>query len=138
MARAHRASRGAGSLSGLSITQIHSELRRRERRVGTLVRRRERLAAKLAKLDQHIASLGGRIRGGAVVGVRRRPKNDSNLVEALKKLLSNKTMSVTEASEAVQKAGYNTTAANFRTIVNQTLINSGEFKRVSRGQYTSK
>jgi hypothetical protein len=46
-------------------------------------------------------------------------------------------MSVTQATQKVQDAGYKTTAANFRTIVNQTLIRDNRFKRVSRGQYTS-
>jgi hypothetical protein len=61
-----------------------------------------------------------------------------NLIEALGKVLDGKTMSVTEVSEAVQKAGYKTTSPSFRTIVNQTLINSGKFKRVERGKYTAK
>ncbi|MFN7019759.1 MAG: hypothetical protein ACK4WH_00345 [Phycisphaerales bacterium] len=71
-------------------------------------------------------------------GLRRRPKNDSNLVEALQKLLTGKTLSVTAAAEEVQKAGYMSTSPNFRTIVNQALINSKKFKRVGRGLYTSK
>ena len=40
-------------------------------------------------------------------------------------------------AEAVQKAGYQTTSPNFRTIVNQTLLKKKHFKRVERGQYTS-
>lgn len=47
-------------------------------------------------------------------------------------------MSVTEVAEAVQRQGYKTTSPSFRTIVNQTLINSGKFRPVSRGQYTAK
>lgn len=61
-----------------------------------------------------------------------------NLVEALVKLLKGRTMSVTEMTAAVQKAGYKTTSPNFRTIVNQTLIKSDRFKKVARGQYTAK
>ena len=62
-----------------------------------------------------------------------------NLVDSLAKVLKSKTLSVTEATEAVQKAGYLTTAANFRTIVNQALIRETKvFKKVSRGQYTAK
>lgn len=68
---------------------------------------------------------------------RIRPKNDMNLVEALAKLLKGKQMSVTEATSKVQEAGYKTSAANFRTIVNQTLIKSNRFKKISRGQYTT-
>jgi hypothetical protein len=64
--------------------------------------------------------------------------DEMNLVAALAKVLDGKTMSVTDVSEAVQKAGYKTTSPSFRTIVNQTLINSGKFKRIERGQYTAK
>ena len=63
----------------------------------------------------------------------------TSLGNALEKLLTRRTMSVTEMSEAVQKAGYRTSSPNFRTIVNQTLIgNKKVFKRVARGQYTKR
>jgi hypothetical protein len=69
----------------------------------------------------------------------RRPRNTGSLVESLKRLLKGRTMSVTEMADAVQKAGYKTSSPNFRTIVNQTLINNKkDFKRVARGQYTAK
>ena len=125
----------------MSVAQIERELRKRARFVGTLSRRRDRLAAKLDVMDARIASMGGLSRAGGRgrFGVRKRPKNATNLVEALAKVLANKTLSVTEVAEVVQKAGYKTTSPSFRTIVNQTLINnSGRFKRVSRGQYTTK
>ncbi|MBY0310992.1 MAG: hypothetical protein K2W85_02880 [Phycisphaerales bacterium] len=128
----------SGSLSGISVSDLRRELGRRQKRVGSLIKKRDRLMGKVRELDQAIAELGGIARGGSFVGVRKRPKNDSNLVDALAKVLTGKTMSVTEVSEAVQKAGYMTTSPSFRTIVNQTLINSGKFKRVSRGQYTAK
>jgi len=127
---------GGGSLTGLSMAALHSELRRRERLMGGMTRRRTRLAARLTKLDAEIRELGGQM-GGARGGGRTRPKNDSNLAQALAKVLKGKQMGVTEVAEAVQRAGYQTTAANFRTIVNQTLIkNRNLFKKVSRGQYT--
>ena len=44
----------------------------------------------------------------------------------------------TDVTEAVQRAGYKTSAANFRTIVNATLLKSPKFKKVARGQYTAK
>ncbi len=131
---AKRAPRTGGTLSGISVIDLHAELGRRQRRVGALERRRDRAMSKVQKLDAEIAALGGSVSGSG----RTRPRNASNLVEALHKLLDGKTMSVTEATAEVQKAGYITTSATFRTIVNQTLINSGQFKRVARGQYTSK
>lgn len=72
-------------------------------------------------------------------GSRKRHRNETNLVEALQQVLSGKTMGVTEAAQAVQKAGYKTTSPNFRTIVNQTLIKHPEaFTKQGRGLYTSK
>jgi hypothetical protein len=68
---------------------------------------------------------------------RKRPVNDMNLAESLAKVLKNRTMSVTDVTAEVQKAGYKTSAENFRTIVNQTLIRDARFKKVSRGQYTA-
>jgi hypothetical protein len=57
------------------------------------------------------------------------------LLEALKRAMGGKTMSVTEAADAVLKAGYTTTSPSFRQIVNSTLIRSGAFTRVARGRY---
>jgi len=128
----------SGGLSTVSFGDLRRELSRRQRRVGGLERRRDRLMSKVRALESEIADLGGSIGGGLHLGVRRRPRNEMNLVEALHRVLTDKVMSVTDVAEAVQKAGYKTTSPSFRTIVNQTLINSGKFKRVDRGQYTSK
>lgn len=60
-----------------------------------------------------------------------------SLVEALQQALKNKTLSVTEAEDAVQRLGYRSRSANFRVIVNQALLaNPKIFRKVSRGQYT--
>ncbi len=133
---AKRAPRKAGGLAEISIHELKRELVTRQRQAASLGRRRTKLLDKLGKLDAEISTLGMLAATGD--GVRRRPRNESNLVEALAGVLDGKTMSVTEVSEAVQRAGYMTTSPSFRTIVNQTLINSGKFKRVSRGLYTSK
>lgn len=129
------------ALAGLTFAQINQELRRRGRTVGTLERRRAALLKKVAALDAEIAANGGSVNGAwnRAGGGRKRPKNEVQLLDALKSILKGKTMSVTEAAEAVQKAGYQTSSANFRTIVNQTLINNLKkgFKRVGRGQYTA-
>lgn len=133
------AKRRSGSLAGVSVADLRREIARRQRSVGTLLRKRDRLMEKVRALDAQISELGGTVRGAdGIVGARQRPKNDSNLVEALVKLLDGKTMNVTDIAQKVQEAGYQTTSENFRTIVNQTLINSGKFKRVARGQYTAK
>src|SRR5690606_1740755 len=117
------------------------------------------VAAELDRIDREIAKQGGEIgarrrgrpvgsgrrgpgRPPAAAGVRkktgragRRPRNEANLVDSLRKVLDGKTMGVAEVAEAVQAAGYRTTSANFRTIVNQALItNPKVFRKVARGQ----
>lgn len=122
-------------LDTLSIDELQSEIRRRERHVKTLERRREKLLEQLAMVDEEIAAHGGTI---AVGEGRKRPRNDQNLADALVDLLRDQTLNVTSIAEEVQKAGYRTTSPNFRTIVNQTLIKDKRFERVGRGLYTAK
>jgi len=127
-------------LTRLSVVELQREIRRRQRGTAALHRRRAKLLAKIEALDAEILAAGGTLDGRTVRapgGGRTRPKNDSTLIEALEGVLKGKTMSVTEAAEAVQRAGYRTSAANFRTMVNIALIKSGKFKRVERGQYTA-
>lgn len=134
-------SKGVGSLAKMSVSQLQAELNRRARSTRGLHKRREKLLAKLSELDQQILAAGGSLNGGGVGRGgpgRRRAQNSMSLVEALAKVLKGKTMSVTEAAAAAQKAGYVTTAENFRTIVNQALIkHTDKFKKVERGQYTA-
>ncbi len=126
------------TLSTMSVAELQRELRRRQGTVGRLLKKRDRLAARLEALDAEISALGIVGGGRRAGGGRVRPRNEMKLVDALVKVLSGKTMSVTEVADAVQQAGYRTSSSSFRTIVNQTLINSAKFKRVGRGQYTAK
>ncbi len=131
---------------GLNIAGLQAAIRRHERLINRhlkkLMRKRDSLASALAEVESEIGRAGGRLRGsrGLVVfgGGRKRPRNESNLADALAKTLKKATMSVTNVAEEVQKRGYRTTSPNFRTIVNQTLIKDARFKRVGRGQYTAK
>lgn len=123
-------------LAKVSITELQAEIARRSRQSKTLMRKRDRLAGQLAELDDQIRLAGAVV--GSLGGVRRRPRNEMNLEEALIKLLKNKTLGVTEIAEKVQTAGYKTSSVNFRTIVNQALITSPAFKRISRGKYSVK
>ena len=123
-------------LSDVSYEELQAELRRREKHVEALVRKRDKLAAELAEVEGQIREAGGAARTARHGTTRRRPQNAMNLADALAKLLRNQTMTVTEIAEAVQKAGYKTSSSNFRIIVNQTLLKDPRFKRVGRGQYT--
>ena len=131
-----RAASTASAPSTMSTAELQAELQRRERNVRRLERRRERLIEDLAEVEQALAAEGAL---SATGGIRRRPRNEMNLVDSLATVLKGKEMSVTEVTQAVQQAGYMTTAANFRTIVNQALIRENKrFKKVSRGRYTAK
>ena len=135
------------SLSGMSTTALAAELARRQRRLPMLKRQQADLLRKLADVEAQIEAIGGDTgatsgrKAGRPVGSgvgRKRPRNAMNLEDALVKTLKGKTMSVTEVTSAVKAGGYKTTAANFRTIVNATLLKSKKIKKVSRGQYTAK
>lgn len=137
--RMARRPRGSRSLSKMSVSQLQAEINRRARSTRTLHKRRAKLVAKLNDIDSQILAAGGAIEGGGRGGRgRKRAQNAMSLVETLQKVLKSKTLSVTEAAAAAQKAGYVTTADNFRTIVNQALIkHTDKFKKVDRGQYTA-
>ena len=122
------------SLGGVSTVDLQREIARRQRSRDRLVEKRAKLAADLAALDAEIAALGA---SGAAAG--KRVRNEANLVDSLKGVLSNATMGVAEAADAVQRAGYRTSSPNFRTIVNQALLaNKKAFRKVARGRYTAR
>jgi hypothetical protein len=153
--------RGTRGLASVSLSDLQAEL---DRRVEALEVRRRELLEELEALDEEIGGHGAAPTAPRRRVTKKRPgrprkkgtrkkttqkkrsrrgggrgQNAESLVGALKKLLNGRTMSVTDMSDAVQKAGYKTSSPNFRTIVNQTLINNKkDFKRVARGQYTAK
>ena len=128
------------SINGVTTDDLRAELRRRQRRLPALERKRKQLLTKLEGIEAEIGSIDGaatsRRRGRAGAG-RTRPRNEQTLAEAITKVLKpDKPMSVTGVAEAVQRAGYKTHAANFYTIVNQTLLREKkQFKKMGRGQY---
>lgn len=139
------AKRISTGITALSFADLRREVERRQRGVGKLVRTRNALLAKAAKLDAKIAELGGSAAparagrgGGRSVAARTRKANEGGLSAALAKVLSGKTMGVTEAAKAVIASGYKTGADNFRTIVNACLLKHKKlFKKVARGKYTA-
>lgn len=133
-----RTPRAAGQEAGLaavSTAELAKEMSRRQREMSRLQRKRERLASQLQMLDAELQAVGALSAMSAGGGTRVRPKNESSLADALVKVLKNKTMGVSEAAEAVRAAGYQSNSANFRTVVNQTLIKDDRFENVSRGKY---
>ena len=132
------------TLNKLTTDDLQAELKRRERAARQLATRREKLVAQIDEIDAELASFGYEVtdaprgrRGSSGRGSR--PRNEMSLVEALAKALKGKTMGVSEAADAAAALGYKSTSANFRNIVNQTLLKHPDhFKKVERGQYTAK
>ncbi|MEL7472365.1 MAG: hypothetical protein AAGK04_03540 [Planctomycetota bacterium] len=129
-----RGARGGG-LHSVSTEVLAAELRRRERDLRSLERRRAKLIEQLDEVEREIAQFGGMLGGAS--GARRRPRNKQSLEDSLYDVLKGQTMSVSELSDAVRAAGYMTTSKTFNTIVNQTLIKSKRFKKISHGRYTT-
>ena len=126
------------TINKLSTDELQAELARRERAAQRLATKREKLLAQVAEIDAELADWGYEAVGGARGGGRKRPRNEMNLVDTLAKALKGKTMGVSEAADAAQKMGYRSSSANFRNIVNQTLLkHPNQFKKVGRGLYTA-
>ncbi len=134
------AKRSHNGVLSLSFQDLQKELRRRARRTATLQRRRDRVAQRLASLDDLISAMGGRVIGRMRIGPgRSQARNAKSLPEALHELLKDKTMRVTDAAEAVQRAGYKTNSKTFRVQCNFALVKRKDlFKRVGRGEYTAR
>ena len=76
----------------------------------------------------------------AWTGTGGRVRNERSLVECLESVLkdSGKAMQVGDITDKVKACGYRTKSANFRGIVNQTLIKDKRFVSSSRGMYQLK
>ena len=128
----------------LSIAQLEQVLRARRSQLQKLAKQRAKIARELARLDQRIGMLGGGAGGGggriSGMGGGGRARNAKSLVEAIEDVMSKnaKPMGVGDIVNAVQKNGYRSSSANFRGIVNQTLIKEKQFTSAGRGVYQLK
>ena len=127
--------------SGMSIAQLEQLLAGRRQELNAKQREHSKLLARLQQLEADIRQLGGNVgrrgRGGAGGGTRAR--NEKSLIETLEDVLKGgKPMKVGDIAEAAQKSGYRSNSANFRSIVNQTLIKDKRFGSAARGVYQLK
>jgi hypothetical protein len=123
-----------GKKSVWSIGDLEKMLKERRSAIAKLNKRRTKAQKKLDAIDREIAKLGGSsgARGGRV-------KNTQSLVSMLESVLKGKaSMSVGDIVDAVQARGYRSNSANFRGIVNQTLIKESQFASAGRGMYRLK
>ena len=116
------------------IGERRSMLQKLQKQRTEALRRLNSIEREIAKLD---GGGGARGRGGMGGG---RARNAVSLVSAIEGALKKgDPMSVGDIVDAVQAGGYRSSSANFRGIVNQTLIKERKrFASPSRGMYQLK
>jgi hypothetical protein len=124
---------------GMNITELERVLEERRSELSKLTRQRSDLEKRLSALDRQIARVGGT---GAVGRRRRggRARNEHSLTDTIEGVMkgSSKPMRVPDIVEGVLSSGYQSHSANFKGIVNQTLIKDKRFQQVERGVYQLK
>jgi hypothetical protein len=141
-------------LSSASLDQLEAELNRRRKKLPSLYKKRDKLAAELASLNEQITlleSISGeepkparkskkKARKKTTKRTRRkRAKNTVPLADVLAEALKGKeAVGISEAMELAKQSGYKSKSTQFRNIVNQTLSKDGRFKKVGRGKYALK
>jgi hypothetical protein len=129
--------------AAFNIAQLERILQGRRTELNRLERQRSELQRKLDGVDRQILKLNGSLRGRRGVGgggPGSRARNEHSLVEAIESVMKGgKAMRVGDIVEAVQAGGYRSNSANFRGIVNQTLIKERKrFAAADRGVYQLK
>ena len=125
------------SAPNISLSELTAMVSRRRRELTKLHEERRELQRDLDRLDRAIARIegdGGRgHRGGRV-------RNDMSLVATMAQVLAKagKPMAVSDIVQSVQQKGYRSGSANFRALVNMTLVKDDRFQGVSRGVYELK
>ncbi len=132
----------------MSVQQLEKALESRRRELDKLEGKRRSLEKRLKAVDERIAEIAGaRVaangrRGGgrAWRGRTARARNEQSLPAAIQGVLAKAggPMKVTDIAEAVQAGGYRSNAANFRSLVNQTLIKDARFTSAKRAYYQVK
>ena len=120
----------------LNIAQLERILDDRRSELDRLHKEHISLKKQLDSVERHITQLEGGMRGRG----GRRARNARSLIETLEQVLqqAGKPMAVPDIVEAVKRTGYKSSSANFRGIVNQTLIKEKRFTAPRRGVYTLK
>ena len=133
-------------LGKVSVEDLKKEIGRRQRRLPELIAARDALNCQIAELE----GLGGakptvkrRKKAGRRKAARRavkravvKPSRAGSLSSALMEALGAKgKLTISEAAEAVQAAGYKSKSKDFQNIVSMALSKDKRFRRVRRGVY---
>jgi hypothetical protein len=131
-------------LAKVSVEDLKKEIIRRQRALPKLIAKRDALNRRIAELEglgaakPPVARRGrkpGRKPGRRAVRAARPGSLASALVEALK--VKGK-LSVAQAAEAAEAAGYKSKSKAFQKVVGIALSQGTQFKRVRRGVYALK
>lgn len=123
-----------------SIADLQQMLNERRTHRIRLMQERKKLQNRVEQIDREIEMLSGEGGSAGGTGGGGRARNERPLPDAIEVVLkkSSKPMRVGDIAQAVQQAGYRSSSANFRGIVNQTLIKDKRFVSPSRGLYQTK
>ena len=130
--------------TNLTIAQLQRVLNEKQSELQKLERQRANLQKKLSVIDRQIDRVGGGIngsrRGGGGLTAGGRARNEHSLLDTIEGVLrgGGKPMKVQEILDGVLATGYRSGSANFRGIINQTLIKDKRFGQVQRGVYELK
>jgi hypothetical protein len=128
--------------TNLTIAQLQRVLNDKKAELDKLHKQRSQLQKKMNVLDRQIE----RVNGGAV-GLRglgggggTRARNEHSLLDTIENVLrsAGKPLKVGDIMDGVVATGYRSGSANFRGIINQTLIKDKRFGQVERGTYELK
>jgi hypothetical protein len=125
----------------LTLAELEQMLNERRAQLGVLARERDQLRGHLAAIDGKLRAIAGGASTGAILTRGGRARNSLSLVATLSNVLSEakQPLNVGDIVEKVQAHGYRSTAANFRALVNQTLIKQRKlFANTGRGFYQFK
>jgi hypothetical protein len=128
-------------LSRLSVENLKRLIDDRERDLKRLLKQRAKLEKQLRAIDRMIATVAG----DGVVGQARgmgsgRRRNSETLPAVIARVLekAGQPMKVGDIAQQVERAGYQSSSANFRGIVNQALVKDKRFISPARGLYSVK
>lgn len=123
--------------TNLSLAALQQIIDSRRSELNRLRRSRNQLQRKLDSLDRQIGKIEG---AGGRRGANGRIRNATSLNVTMEQVLRQhgKPMRVGDIVNAVKATGYRSSSANFRGIVNQTLIKDKRFTVADRGVYQLK
>lgn len=128
------------SVSRLSLMEIARIMLDRRRDLKTLKKKRRECQRDLDRVGAAISRIAGTNRSSAGNGMGRRPRNAVSLAGAIEQVLGKASapVPVGEIAMQVQATGYRSSSANFRGLVNMTLVTNDRFESAGRGVYVLK